>query len=189
LPFNSVTQRDNLYKRTNKLKLTEYQYTVRWAEIRYKLFFAVKGDTATTIQTHLQTLLLAAIFFSYSKILLYKRQLQKLASSHVSVMVTTNRQLRGRKDESWPIATLDFPEWPPTANGIGFGEQTPYLFYHQQRHCGSISSYTGFTKICACALSVCVTQKTTGRHKYDRVWSFDKGESLSNQKGYKDRTE
>jgi hypothetical protein len=36
-------------------------------------------------------------------------------------------------------------KWLPTANGIGFGELTPYLFYHKQHHCVHIASYTAFT--------------------------------------------
>ena len=118
-------------------------------------------------------------------------------------MFTTNRQLRGR-EESWPVTTLDFPafalrewktlcrdsKWLPTANGIGFGELTPYLFYHKRHHCVHIASYRFFfTYICACALSVCVTQVTAGRHKYGSVRSSDRGDSRSNQKGYKDETE
>jgi len=37
------------------------------------------------------------------------------------------------------------PNGYQTANGIGFGELTPYLFYHKQHHCVHIASYTAFT--------------------------------------------
>ena len=36
---------------------------------------------------------------------------------------------------------------------------------------------------------LCYADNSLGRHKYDSAWSFDKGDSHSNQKGDKDKTE
>jgi hypothetical protein len=52
---------------------------------RNKLFFFSAKDTVIPKQTHLQTLFLTATFYSYSEIVQHERQLQKLASSYVSL--------------------------------------------------------------------------------------------------------